>query len=151
MFKTIIKETGIVVLILVAIALIFGIVFYDYIPNNKTVPAKVETYAFPEDIKEELSSNLKGEQNIVRTYYIDSSDLSLYESTKEYDKGKVNPFVDNSQKATNSDNTTAGNSSSSNSSGSSSNSSTVNNSTNQNNTANTNTASGEFFNKAGKY
>lgn len=92
MIKTIIKEGGIVILLLIAIALTLGIIFYDYIPDSKTLPAKVETHAFPEDIKEELQSSLKEEQNIVRTYYIDSSDLSLYESTKEYDKGKVNPF-----------------------------------------------------------
>ena len=92
MIKTIIKEGGIVILLLIAIALTLGIVFYDYIPDSKTLPAKVETHAFPEDVKEELQASLNEEQNIVRTYYIDSADLSLYEATKDYDKGKVNPF-----------------------------------------------------------
>ena len=94
MAKIIIKETGILLLLLVAIALILGILFYDYIPNNKTLPTKVEAYAFPEDIKEELNESLDNlEQNIVRTYYIDSDDLSLYESKNDYDKGKANPFA----------------------------------------------------------
>ena len=38
MFKTIIKETFIMLLLCVAIVLIFGIVFYEYIPVNKVVP-----------------------------------------------------------------------------------------------------------------
>ena len=144
MIKTIIKEAGIVVLLLIAIALILGIIFYDYIPNNKTIPAKVESHAFPEDIKEELSQTLKDEQNIVRTYYIDSSDLSLYESTKEYDKGKVNPFVDTSTVAPATTNSTT-----------SANSNTTSTNTSTNTQVNTasqgNQSTGTFFNKAGKF
>lgn len=95
MIKTIIKETGIIILLLVALVLILGIIFYDYIPNNKIVPVKVEEYPLSEDIKEELKESISEEgQNIVKTFYIDSSDLDLYESTNEYDKGKANPFVD---------------------------------------------------------
>lgn len=144
MIKTIIKEAGIVVLLLIAIALILGIIFYDYIPNSKTIPAKVESHAFPEDIKEELSQTLKDEQNIVRTYYIDSSDLSLYESTKEYDKGKVNPFVDTSTVAPATTNSTTS---------ANSNTTSTNTSTNtQANTASQSSGStGTFFNKAGKF
>lgn len=144
MIKTIIKEAGIVVLLLIAIALILGIIFYDYIPNSKTIPAKVESHAFPEDIKEELSQTLKDEQNIVRTYYIDSQDLSLYESTKEYDKGKVNPFVDTSTLAPATTNSTTS---------TNSNTTSTNTSTNtQVNTASQSSgSSGTFFNKAGKF
>ena len=59
------------------------------------MPAKVESYAFPEDVKEELSESMDNiEQNIVRTYYIDSQDLSLYETKKEYNKEKANPFAE---------------------------------------------------------
>lgn len=94
MAKIIIKETGIVLLLLIAIALVLGIIFYDYIPNNKTLPTKVQAYAFPEDVREELNESIDNlEQNIVRTYYIDSDDLSLYESTNDYNKGKANPFA----------------------------------------------------------
>ena len=149
MFKTIIKEAGIIILILVAIVLILGIVFYDYIPNNKTVPASVEAYAFPEDIKEELNSKFRGEQNIVRTYYIDSSDLSIYETTKEYDKGKVNPFIDKNATVITGNTTKNTNSNGGSSSTKTTNTSSNTNNTSQKNTANT--ASGEFFNKAGKY
>ena len=104
MAKTILKEGGIVILLLLAIGLVLGIIFYDYIPSSKTIPAKIETYAFPEDIKEELSESMDNiEQNIVRTYYIDSQDLSLYEVKKEYNKGKVNPFADTSTQEQTSD------------------------------------------------
>lgn len=102
MVKTIIKETGIVILLLVALVLVLGIIFYDYIPNNKEVPVKVKEYPLSEDIKVELRESISAEeeQSIVKTFYIDSSDLDLYESTNEYDKGKANPFVDYTEKDT---------------------------------------------------
>ncbi len=133
MVKTIIKEIGIVLLLLVAIALILGIIFYDYNPSNKTVPAKVEPYAFPEDVKEELTETLQNlEQNIVRTYYIDSQDLNLYEATNDYDKGKVNPFAEESSSSTGT---------------------VENNGTNTTSSSNTtsNNGSGYLNNKTGKY
>lgn len=92
MNKIIIKEAGIVILLLIAVSLVLAILFYDYIPNNKIVPIEIQAYSIPEDIKEELKEALPTEQNIVRTYYIDDTDLNLYESTNEYDKGKPNPF-----------------------------------------------------------
>jgi len=94
MAKIIIKEIGIVLLILVAIALVLGILLYDYIPNNKTVPIKIQAYTMPDDINQELQEAIPEEQNIVRTYYIDSTDLNAYEATNDYDKGKPNPFAE---------------------------------------------------------
>lgn len=107
--KTIIKEIGIVLLLILAVSLLLAVIFYDYIPNNKTVPIKIQAYNIPEDVKDELSNVNLDEQNIVKTYYIDSSDLDLYESTNDYDKGKANPFADYSTKETaNSVNTSNG-------------------------------------------
>ena len=94
MAKTIVKEIGIALLLLIAIALVLGILFYDYIPNNKTVPIKIQAYEMPEDVKTELEEDIPEEQNIVRTYYIDSTDLNSYEATNDYDKGKPNPFAE---------------------------------------------------------
>lgn len=94
MIKTIIKEGGIVLLLLIAVSLILGIIFYEYIPSNKTVPVKIEEYALSEDIQNELKESVSEGQNIVKTFYIDSTDLDLYESTNDYDKGKANPFAD---------------------------------------------------------
>ncbi len=97
MLKTILKETGIVILLLVVVTLLLAILFYDYIPNNKIVPVKIQAYDVPEEIEKELEEAIPTEQNIVRTYYIDSMDLNLYEDTNEYDKGKPNPFAQDVQ------------------------------------------------------
>lgn len=139
MVKTIAKETGIIILLLIAVALVMGILFYEYIPNNKTVPAKIEEYTLPQEVKNELEESVSEEQNIVRTYYIDSSDLSIYEASNDYDKGKANPFADYTSD-TDENNTTNTNN---------------NNNSNKNNNSNTNSnqntdKSETFFNTSGK-
>ena len=52
MVKTIIKETCIILLLIVAILLVLGIVFYEYIPITKVVPEKV-SYTIPESVRNE--------------------------------------------------------------------------------------------------
>lgn len=95
MAKTIIKEIFIFLLLLLAIVLVLGILFYDYIPNSKIVPTALKPYELTEDVKQELNETMSSSsENIIKTYYIDSSDLSVYASTKDYNKGKVNPFED---------------------------------------------------------
>lgn len=95
--KTIVKEVIIVLLLILAILLVLGIFFYDYIPMNKVVP-KIEQYEPPKNVKEELEENIDEKEDqmapIVRE--INNSDLNLYEKTKDYQKGKVNPFADTS-------------------------------------------------------
>lgn len=109
--KTIIKEIGIVLLLLLAVSLLLAIVFYDYIPNNKTLPVKIQAYDVPEDIKKEISeAGLNEQQNIVHIYFIDDKDLDVYESTNDYNKGKANPFADyTNEDTTNTNNTTSNN------------------------------------------
>lgn len=95
MIKNVIKEIGIAIMLLIAIALILSIIFYQYIPNNKTVPIAVKPYSMPEDIQEELKESINDKQeNIVKTLYISNNDLDVYESKKVYNKGKANPFAD---------------------------------------------------------
>lgn len=91
MIKSIIKEIIIVLLLLVAIVLALGILFYDYIPTNKTVPS-VASYTTPESIKAELDEQVTEEEQVLVTYKITESDLNTYTKTKDYEKGKVNPF-----------------------------------------------------------
>jgi hypothetical protein len=123
MAKTVIKEIFIFLLLLLVIALVLGIMFYDYIPNNKTVPTALKQYELAPEAQEELNETMsRSSENIVKTYYIDSSDLSAYASTKDYNKGKVNPFEDYT-----SENTT-------------------NNTTNNTNTKNTNTTGNKTTN-----
>lgn len=104
MVKTIIKEVGIAILILIAIALVLGILFYDYIPNNKTVPIKIQAYEMPEDIQTELEEAIPEGQNVIKTLYIDDTDLNSYEATNDYDKGKPNPFAEYNSEESNSSN-----------------------------------------------
>lgn len=134
MLKNILKETGIIFLIILAICLIFGIILYDYIPTVKTVPSKVSAYTRTNEIQEELNKNISIGQTIIKTYQIDATDLKLYEYTNNYDSGKVNPFEEIA--ATNTSNSSQKNSTN-----------TTNTSESNNTTGNT---SGGFFNKVGK-
>ncbi len=109
MAKSIIKEAGIVILLLLAVALILGIIFYEYIPSNKTIPVEIKEYALSEDIENELKESIIEGQNIVTTLYISDDDLYRYESTNNYDKGKANPFADYTKKETTDTNTTNSN------------------------------------------
>lgn len=140
MIKSILKEIVIILLLILAIILLLGILFYDYMPTSKIVPAKVEEYALNEEIQNELEKELNNvnSEEIVKTYVLDATDLELYVKTKEYNKGKINPFA-----AYESTPTGAG-SSSGNSTGN--NTGTNNNTTN----SNTNTSSGTFLNTVGK-
>ncbi len=130
MGKTILKELMIVILLIIAIGLLLTIIFYQYIPNNKTVPIKMQAYELPDDVKTELRDAGVEEQNIIKTYLIDDSDLNVYESTKDYNKGKPNPFSDyganNSNTSENTSGNTSGNGGTSNNT-SGGNSNTVNN------------------------
>lgn len=138
MNKAIIKETAIILLLLVVIILIFGILFYDYIPINKIAPAKVQAYELEQNVQNELADTLSSEsQNIVKTYYIDSSDLSVYESSKDYEKGKQDPFA-SYKTNTISDNNTNGTQNQ-----------VSSNSTSSSNATNTSTP-GRLFNNTGK-
>lgn len=87
------KEIVIILLLILAILLVLGVFLYDYIPMNKVVP-KIEQYEAPNDVKQELQQSIEEEQNTMTpiVYEINNSDLNLYERTKDYDKGKVNPF-----------------------------------------------------------
>lgn len=93
MVKSIIKELIIILLLVLAILLVLGIFLYDYIPTNKIVP-KIEQYQVPNSIQEELneSANDLEEESTQIVYEIDGTDLKNYEKTKDYEKGKLNPF-----------------------------------------------------------
>ena len=53
MIKSIIKEIFIIILLVIAIILTLGIVFYDYRPSNKKIPSKVAEYTLSEEMSEE--------------------------------------------------------------------------------------------------
>ena len=65
--------------------------------------------------QEELNETMsRSSENIVKTYYIDSSDLSAYASAKDYNKGKVNPFEDYTSENTKNNTNTSSNTSTTN-------------------------------------
>ena len=92
MLKSVIKEIFIILLLSIAILLILGILFYDYIPINKVVPEK-EAYTTPEEVKNEIDEEIAESEKIEVTYEVTDSDLNVYEQTGSYSEGKANPFA----------------------------------------------------------
>ncbi len=119
MVKSVIKEIFIMLLLCIAIVLILGVIFYNYIPTNKAIPNKLAEYTTPENINSKIEEVTLENKTEEITYQIDSTDLKLYRETHGYTTGKVNPFsastsVDNVENNTqnnnqNSQNTTGGN------------------------------------------
>lgn len=107
MSKDLIKEIGISFLIVIAIILLIVIIFYDKVSIGQVIP-KVEEYNMSEEIKNEIYKEINEEETeIITTYKIDASDLKQYEKTKEYNKGKKNPFSVETTEPGNSTNTTS--------------------------------------------
>ena len=99
MIKSIFTEIIIILLLFIITLLLLGILFYDYMPNSKTIPAKVQEYALDETVKTELEKELSNNkpEEVVKTYKLDEYDVENFEKTNEYNKGKVNPFVEYSK------------------------------------------------------
>lgn len=95
MAKSIIKEIIIMLLLCVAILLILGILFYDYIPTNKVIPTK-EAYQTPEEVKNELSEEVTEMEKTEVSYEITDADLNIYKQSKSYNPGKKDPFANRS-------------------------------------------------------
>ena len=152
MAKSIIKEIVIILLLCLAIMLVFGIVFYEYVPIGKTIPNEVN-YTTPQNVKKELASSSDvDDSQIIMTYEINSDDLTNYRRVQDYVPGKANPFSSyetNAETPTQGNSSTGGSSSSNNSSNN--NNSNSNNSNNSNNNDNNseNTSGGHFFQNTG--
>ncbi len=150
--KNFLKELMITILLCIALVLILAVIFYDYIPINKTIPEPVE-YTMPaslSEVKEELNKAVQNEEErIIVTYEIDDSDLSGYKKQGSYKEGKVDPFS-----ISNYENNTTTNSSSSSTSNSTKNNN-VKNTINNSNTTSTKeeqenpNSTGTFFEDSG--
>lgn len=92
MLKSVGKEIVIILLLSVAIILILGILFYDYIPINRVVPPR-EEYATPDNIKNEISEEISETEKVEVTYEVTDSDLNVYQQGGRYTEGKANPFA----------------------------------------------------------
>mgnify|MGYP001851837679 CR=1 FL=1 len=92
MLKSVAKEIFIILLLSLAIILILGILFYEYIPINKYVPER-EAYVTPENVKNELEETITETGKVEVTYEVTDADLNIYQQTGTYTEGKANPFA----------------------------------------------------------
>lgn len=142
MVKSIIKEIFIMLLLCIAIVLILGILFYDYIPTNRVIPTK-EAYVTPNNVKEEIDEQITEIEKTEISYEVTDADLNIYKKSSSYKPGKKDPF---SLTETTTQNTTATN----NSGTSENNNSEDNKNEEQKNDTKTNQNSTEtFFNETG--
>lgn len=156
MAKTIVRELIIALLICLAIILVLGILFYNYVPMSKTIPNEV-AYTTPKEVKDELASaGDVDESQIIMTYEVNSSDLSNYARIQNYKPGKANPFSSYETTVTNgqTENSSLSNGgSSTNTSTTSGNTNNSNSSTTSNNegttTTKTTTSGGQYFQDKG--
>lgn len=96
MVKTIIKETFIMLLITVAVAVVLALILYQYMPTNRVIPSKVTAYATPEEVAKEIDDQVTEQQyEATNTVFeLTDNDLSKYKNEKNYNPGKVNPFAE---------------------------------------------------------
>lgn len=141
MKKDIIKEIIIILLLTLAIILILGVLLYEFVPTNKIIPEKV-SYTTPENVREDLqAAENAGDDNIVVTYQINSTDLSNYKKINEYVPGKKNPFESVEKNETTNDTSTD----TSNSQGSATSENTTSSSTDTKTNTNTSSNSGTSY------
>ena len=91
MAKSIVKEIIIGLLLCLAIILVLAVLMYSYIPNNKVIPEQV-SYKVPDEAKKALEEATMDASQVILTYEVNSSDLSMAQRTNDYNPGKVNPF-----------------------------------------------------------
>lgn len=95
MVKSVFKELVIVLLLCLAIVLILGILFYEYIPIGKEIPEQIN-YSTSETVTKQIeeADELEKEdgKNSTATEDIKSDDLNNYRRTQDYVPGKANPF-----------------------------------------------------------
>ena len=139
MLKSVIKEVFIILLLSIAILLVLGILFYDYIPTNRVVPTK-KAYSTPEEVKNEIEEEVTETEKIEVSYEVTDADLNIYKQTGSYSEGKANPFA--LESTTDPNNTNEENSA---------NGSGNNNNNNDNNNSDTvdKNSTGTFFNEEG--
>ena len=90
----IIKDLIISILIVICIIVVLSVIFYDKISLSRVIPES-EEYLLTEEMQEGIEdSTLEEAKEVVTKYYIDAADLKKYEKTKEYNKGKKNPFAE---------------------------------------------------------
>lgn len=153
--KNFFKDFIILLLLAFAIILILGILLYNYLPTNVSIPEEV-SYSTPSSVEEELSSSSSSDDPLTVPYSVTASDLTNYKRTQEYVPGKKNPFAaaptQNGTNSTDGNNTTSSSNSttSDNSNSSDINSNANTNDQNTNTSTSTNTNEGYLPNRGTK-
>lgn len=102
--KDLIKNIFTSLLIVIAIILLIMVILYSKISVGKVIP-KAEEYILDNKISEELQNmELDKKSEVIITYKLDETDLKQYEKTQEYNKGKKDPFAEESTPDTNQNN-----------------------------------------------
>ena len=126
--KETIKTVVIGILAIIALILIISIISYNKLSIRRVIPT-VDSYKISDDLQNEIKKEESSENSVtIVTYQLDATDLQYYEKTKEYNKGKKNPFAPEETSSASGNSTTSGggssNSETSGTEGSSSSSST---------------------------
>lgn len=140
--KSISKELFIMALLLMIVVFMIGMVFYKYMPNNKTVPepemytTDSATAAVLQEISASTSYSYGDDEteveDVIKSYSIGQKELSTAASKQTYVSGKTDPFAEYKEPDPNSVNETG-------------NTSVVNPNTNTTSSS----TSGTFFEKKG--
>jgi hypothetical protein len=156
--KAISKELFIMALLLMIVVFMVGIIFYEYMPNNKTVPEPemYSTDASTTAVLQEIAaisttSNSTSEtQSVIKSYSIGAKELSTAESKQSYTSGKTDPFAEYVAPATNEiSNTTAdGNTTSSNGTTNTTGNTSTTGSSSSNKNSSSSSTTGTFFEKS---
>lgn len=98
------KEIFIMALLLMIVVFMIGLVFYEYMPNNKVIPGAVSysadsatTKILQEIAATSTSSDDDGsgvDDILLQSYSIGQQELSTAASKHSYTSGKTNPFAE---------------------------------------------------------
>ena len=100
--KTLSKELFIMALLLMIVVFMIGMVFYEYMPNNKTIPEPItytadsSTTAVLQEIATVTSQTHGGSsevESVIKSYSIGTKELSTAASKQVYTSGKTDPFA----------------------------------------------------------
>lgn len=114
--KSLSKELFIMALLLMIVVFIVGIIFYEYMPNNKTVPEPITYQADSSttSVIQEIAatttstgnSTATETQSVIKSYSIGTKELTSAAAKNSYTSGKTDPFAAYNEVTTN---TTDGN------------------------------------------
>lgn len=92
------RELLILVFLLVIIFFVVGVVFLEAVPRDEDFP-KVISYRAESSVLRALreiensnEKNTENNQNLLKSYTIESSELNNYATNKNYESGKTDPF-----------------------------------------------------------